>query len=309
MTNNIDIHSLKVLVVDDHMMMRSLIAQALRGIGIDRIENAQTGDEAIKRINLSLNSKNPYHIIFLDWHMPGMNGIDVLRICRDDKRMDKTAIVMLTAEQEQKSILSAIEIGATSYLIKPVSRDTIEKNITKIFSWIEKNNPEAQSSEKFNSTLAPEALSRELKPVISKGMKNIFSEMFYTEIIPDNQISEADQKKMVCIGIMHQNNITIALRFFFDEDLLRPLLRQLYSPEHLKKRSVYEDAACEIVNILCAQVKSFLNEHGYSLEFDLPRMGTDDQQCKTPDSIMNVRFSINEEQCFLVDLLTTTPDT
>lgn len=304
MTADLDIKKLKILVVDDHMMMRNLIVQALRAIGVENIDYAQTGDAAVKNIMGAANNFDPYHIVFLDWHMPGMYGIDVLKACRQEKRLDKTAFIMLTAEQEEKNIISAIEAGATSYLIKPVSRDSIEKNLTKVFAWIEKMNPDAPKKDKTApvTTLAPETMVRELRPVISRGIKNIFSEMFATEIVPENQLSAADHKKLVCIGVLHQKDVSIALRFFFDEELLRPLLGNIYSPEFLNDPAIYEDAACEIVNILCAQVKAFLNNHGYSLVLDQPRMGIDNQQDKNVSSIMNVRFSINEDQCFLVDL-------
>jgi hypothetical protein len=85
--------------------------------------------------------------------------------------------------------------------------------------------------------------------------------------------------------------------------LLKPLLMQLYSPQFLADQSVYADAACEIVNILASQVKAFLNGHGYKLVLDLPAV------CEKPDMfqqepVINVRFSLNSDQCFLVDVTT-----
>lgn len=311
--------NLRVLIVDDHMMMRNLIAQNLRAVGIEYIETAANGEDALEKIKQGWATGLPYHIVFLDWHMPGMQGIEVLQTCRSDKKFQKHAIVMLTAEQEEKNIIKAIESGATSYLVKPVAQDTLVKKLTTIVQWLEKNNvdlrsaPGAAPKPTDKITELPvdknykllDTLSEDLRPVVTKGMKNIFSELFQLEIVPDSYIKKEDQQKMVCIGRLHQQGLTIALRFFFDHDLLKPILRQLYSPQYLENHDVYEDAACEIVNIICAQIKAFLNQHDYNVTLELPEIGPQDSKCSSADSIMNIYFSVNQDQYFLVDVAAT----
>lgn len=318
-----DIYSkIRVLVVDDHMLMRNMITQNLRSIGVQHVESASGGEDALKEARMAMDVGRPYHIIFLDWHMPGMEGLSVLQSCRKDKRFEKTAVIMLTAEQEQRNILEAIESGATSYIVKPVSREVLEQNVQKVLKWLAKKDPnfakdlqpasgkqEAGTTKTGGTSSVPAKLRDELKPVVAKGMENIFSEIFKVRIVSDDALISGNDKDMVCIGRLHQKDFLIVLRFFFDQGLLKPLLRQLYSPQFLDDKKIYEDAACEIVNILCAQIKAFLNNHGYTLQLDLPVMGV---QASSPsqeaDSIMNIHFQLNEGEDFLVDISSDSQD-
>jgi len=299
---------LRVLVVDDHMLMRNMISQNLRSIGVSNVESASGGEDAWTEIKGAQEVGRPYHIVFLDWHMPGMEGVKVLQNCRQEKRFDKMALIMLTAEQEQKNILEAIEKGATSYIVKPVSREVLEQNLQKIIKWLMKKDPDFSTEQQEKpkketaSETIPAKLRDDLRPVVAKGIENIFSEIFKVKIVSDDVIAGND-KDMVCIGRLHQNDFLIVLRFFFDQNLLRPLLMQLYSPRFLEDKAIYEDAACEIVNILCAQIKAFLNTHGYALKLDLPVMGfKNDGDYSEAASIMNIHFALNKEQDFLIDV-------
>lgn len=137
---------LRILIVDDHMIMRNMIQKNLRSLNAQSIEMAVNGEEALQKIQSAANESTPYHIIFLDWHMPGVEGIKVLEECQSDDLLKDTAIIMLTAEQEQKSILQALESGAVSYLVKPVSEETFVETFKKVIEWLDKNNPHLISS-------------------------------------------------------------------------------------------------------------------------------------------------------------------
>ena len=83
---------LSVLVVDDHMMMRTMISQHLRDLGFNSIETANTGVEALEKMEAAWSAKKPFNIVLLDWHMPDIEGIEVLEECREDKKYDSTAM-------------------------------------------------------------------------------------------------------------------------------------------------------------------------------------------------------------------------
>ena len=137
-----------------------------------------------------------------------------------------------------------------------------------------------------------DTIKEELQPVIAKGLENIFSELFHVEILPDELQKPQGKKDMVCVGRLKQNDMSIVLRFFFNQSLLKPLLRQLYSTEFLENDEIYGDAACEIVNILCAQVKAFLNKKGYSLELGIPKAAQNDAVEDNEESSLNISFSL-----------------
>lgn len=131
--------NLRVLIVDDNLMMRSMINQGLQSSGIGHTDMATNGEEAFTKIEKAHVKSEPYHVVFLDWHMPIMEGYDVLKKCRADERFKKTAFVMLTAEQEEENVIKAIEAGATSYLVKPIALNALRKNLDKVIKWLEKN--------------------------------------------------------------------------------------------------------------------------------------------------------------------------
>lgn len=301
--------NLKILVVDDHMMMRTMIKQHLQSLGFGDVETVNDGQEALDSLNHAHSINSPYNVVFLDWHMPNVEGYDVLKACRGKDEFNKTAFVMLTAEQEEKNVLKAIQAGSTSYLVKPVSKDAIEKNLLKIFEWLEKqgfefveqNKQTLQNNNAENSGI-PDEIRKKLGPVISKGVRNIFSELFQATILEQNEVQEYYQDQMVCIGRLEQNNITIDIRFFFDRELLHPLLLNIYSEDFLEENNVYEDAASEIVNILCGQIKAFMNSNGFELQMLPPRMGGADEAGKDSDAFLNVGFSLNQSDSFMVDL-------
>lgn len=305
-----EVHSiLRVLVVDDHMMMRTMVSQHLEKLGFTDIETANNGQEAIKKIQLAAERGNPYHILMLDWHMPVMEGIDLLKTCRQNKRYNSMAIIMLTAEKEERNVLQALKAGATSYLVKPVAFDALKKNIDKTLTWLEQQGvnfgaQEASKKHTGQTTIdLSEAMRERLEPVISVGLRNIFSELFHVEIVASDFDDTQGAKDMVCVGNLYQDNMTLALRFFFNQKLLEPLLRQIYSSEFLEKDETFADAACEIVNILCAQVKAFLNKNGYDLEIGLPETAKNNSgQGKNADSYLNISFSLSEDDNFYVDL-------
>jgi hypothetical protein len=172
----------------------------------------------------------------------------------------------------------------------------MEKNLRHVMRWLERRTSPGKKA------ALPEQLCQELKPVMASGMEHIFSEMFNVRILTSGEIGKDGQAyTMSAIGHLYRDDIDLTLRFLFDEDLLRPLLSQFYSPEFLEKREVYEDAACEIVNILCNQVKAYLGRQGYHLVLNLPRMERPGS-AQAIDPIMNIHFSLNSDRHFLVGL-------
>ena len=290
---------LRTLVVDDHMLIRTTIGQMLRSFGVTEIETATNGREAWDLIVRRQEEGACFDIVFLDWNMPELDGFALLQLARGDSRLKDMAIVMLTAEQDEKRIIQTLEEGVTSYIVKPVSRETMEKNLRHITRWLEK-------SRSVGGKKLSDELCEELRPVMAAGLEKIFSEIFNVSILSLGELKSSPASyTFACIGRLRGNDIAITLRFLFDEDLLRPLLAQFYAPDFLKTREVYEDAAAEIVNILCNQVRSFLTSRGYQLELELPQAVRPDIEFGV-DSLLNVHFSLNSDRHFMVDVSETT---
>ena len=71
-------------------------------------------------------------LIILDSKLPKLNGSEVLRAIREDKRTKMIPVIMLTSSKEKRDILEAYELGANSYIVKPLSFDSYVKTVASI---------------------------------------------------------------------------------------------------------------------------------------------------------------------------------
>lgn len=129
---------LRVLIADDHFLIRQFVRNALDESKITNVQTAADGNEAIDLVQKAHDSNLPYDIVFLDWNMPTISGLEVLSYFRAKPEYAGTAFVMLTAESEQQNIMKAIKAGATSYIIKPVSPTDLGKKLFEIHEWIKR---------------------------------------------------------------------------------------------------------------------------------------------------------------------------
>ncbi|MGZ3693082.1 MAG: response regulator [Bdellovibrionota bacterium] len=125
--------STKILVVDDFEMMRFLIKTGLSQLGYTNIEEADDGDTAVLKL-FSCAGTDPYSIVFCDWNMPKVSGLQVLESCRKDSDYKLTPFVMVTAEAEQQNVIKAVKAGANDYIIKPITPDNLRVRLETIMS-------------------------------------------------------------------------------------------------------------------------------------------------------------------------------
>ena len=125
------ISKLNVLIVDDDLIMRNLIASVLSEIGIINCSFATNGLVALKRLK-QLNSS--FDLIICDWMMPEMDGLEFLKQLRANNY--QTCFVMLTAKKEKTDILDAKDEGVDAYIAKPFTplqlHDKIKALVRKI---------------------------------------------------------------------------------------------------------------------------------------------------------------------------------
>ncbi len=117
-----------VLVVDDSRIMRNIVKNSFTAmkIGANFFE-AANGEDAIAQLE-----EHEIDIIFLDWNMPKMSGIDFLKEVRKKEKYAKLPIVMVTSEAARYNVIDALTEGATAYLVKPVSQEKFEKTILSL---------------------------------------------------------------------------------------------------------------------------------------------------------------------------------
>jgi two-component system chemotaxis response regulator CheY len=124
--------NLKILLVDDFEMVRMMLRNTLIDLGFSDIHEAEDGRAALTMIKTAEINGTPFKMVFCDWSMPEMTGIEVLEYMRSQPKFKTVPFVMVTAEAEQDCVVRAIRAGANEYLIKPISAESLQKKITKI---------------------------------------------------------------------------------------------------------------------------------------------------------------------------------
>lgn len=122
----------RILIVDDFVMIRSLLKTSLSNLGFKNIDEARDGVEAYNKIATAFVNQNPYEIVFLDWNMPNMTGLEVIQKCRAQVELNELHFIMISAEQEEKKMKQALDAGANDFIVKPFSPLVLVKKIETI---------------------------------------------------------------------------------------------------------------------------------------------------------------------------------
>jgi two-component system chemotaxis response regulator CheY len=119
---------IKILLVDDQPLIRKIVRDILAQLGYMNVEDAENGQDALEKLKAK-----KFDLIFLDWNMPVMQGIDVLRELRKMPAYKDTPVIMLTAEAEKERVIIAIQEGVTNYIVKPFKPSTLKEKLAE--SW------------------------------------------------------------------------------------------------------------------------------------------------------------------------------
>jgi two-component system, chemotaxis family, chemotaxis protein CheY len=107
--------ALRILVVEDETLMRQLVCEMLRSMGIDVIEHAPSGEVALAKISPT----RPFDLVVFDWNMPKMSGLELLKRARGSS--PDTMFLMTTGRTDLRSVQEARAAGVAGYLVKPFS--------------------------------------------------------------------------------------------------------------------------------------------------------------------------------------------
>lgn len=124
---------MKILIVEDEKKLRELMEMYLSGYG--SCDFAANGQEAVAAIENSVYSEQPYDLICMDIMMPEMDGIEALKKIRRmefqlvEQGKPVTKIIMVTAKDMAKDMMSAFQAGCEAYLTKPFTREELIEQI------------------------------------------------------------------------------------------------------------------------------------------------------------------------------------
>jgi two-component system chemotaxis response regulator CheY len=119
--------STPILVVDDYATMVRIVRNLLKQIGFENVDDASNGEQALEKIK-----SKTYGLIFSDWNMEPMSGIDLLHKVRADPATAHIPFIMVTSESKTDNVMAARRAGVSSYLVKPFNAAQLKAKIDQV---------------------------------------------------------------------------------------------------------------------------------------------------------------------------------
>ena len=124
---------LRVLVVDDNAAAREILQEPLSTLA-SRVDAVGSGKEAIAAVQ-ERDATDPYDIVFMDWRMPGMDGLQASRHIKSDETLrHRPAIVLVTAFGREEVREEAERLQLDGFLLKPVTKSMIVDTLVNVFA-------------------------------------------------------------------------------------------------------------------------------------------------------------------------------
>ncbi len=129
----VSVRGMHALVVDDNPVAIEILSEQLTSLGM-RVESAPSGSAAVAALE-RCDDGDPCRIVFMDWRMPGMDGVAATRaILRETRLKHPPVIVMVTVFGSDEVRQAAEKAGARTFLAKPVSQSQLVDVMTEIFA-------------------------------------------------------------------------------------------------------------------------------------------------------------------------------
>jgi two-component system chemotaxis response regulator CheY len=117
---------MRALIVDDSRFVRGYLRGLLEEKGIE-CEEAGDGQAAMEQLHGGV----PFDLALVDWNMPVMNGLEMLKQLRADG-FSEIKVMMVTTEAENDFILRALDAGADEYLMKPFDDEALTEKLAML---------------------------------------------------------------------------------------------------------------------------------------------------------------------------------
>ncbi|VVB70511.1 putative methanogenesis regulatory protein FilR2 [uncultured archaeon] len=125
---------IKIMLVEDNLEDAAFTQRVLKFNKLSRdLVLATSGREAMDALQERAKSGTPPELILLDINLPDISGIDLLTLIKKEKAFSSIPVVILTGSNEDQDIQKSYDLGASSYLVKPISNDALMQVIEKLF--------------------------------------------------------------------------------------------------------------------------------------------------------------------------------
>lgn len=124
---------IRIVLVEDNIEDAAVTKRVLKHNKLNEdLVVATNGQEAMQALQAQVKGDLP-QLILLDINLPDISGIDLLTRIKSDKDLSNIPVVILTGSNEDQDIQKSYDLGASSYLVKPISNDALMLVIEKLF--------------------------------------------------------------------------------------------------------------------------------------------------------------------------------
>jgi DNA-binding response OmpR family regulator len=116
-----------ILIVEDDRNIAYLAQYHVRKLGHEEVTVVNNGGQAI-----ALLGEQKFDLVLLDWMLPDISGIEIVRNLRSHSEHGKTPVIMMTARNRPEDVLAAVEAGANDYIVKPFERAVLQSKVVKL---------------------------------------------------------------------------------------------------------------------------------------------------------------------------------
>lgn len=120
---------MKVLIVDDYPVARAVLRKILERLGATEIVEAADGRSALEKLREAAFS---FDLLLLDWSLPHISGIDIARELARHPVGRHLPFIMVTGQNDPARVAEAFYAGATNYIVKPFTPETIRRKIAEV---------------------------------------------------------------------------------------------------------------------------------------------------------------------------------
>ena len=118
---------MKILVIEDSNTLRYIIVKLLKELHYKEITAVESAEVAMPLLGIET-----YDLLLLDWKLPQISGIDLLKMIRANPKTASMKVIMVTTVHERKHILQAVKVGIQGYIIKPIDAKVLGKKLEEI---------------------------------------------------------------------------------------------------------------------------------------------------------------------------------
>ncbi len=126
--------NIPILLVDDDAMVRDVVQEYLKEIGLVNVLVAGDSQKALKVIQ---DKKIEIALVLSDWEMPKVTGLTLLKAVRKDPRRSQLPFIMITSQRsmERFKITQAAQWRVDAYLVKPFGMELLREKIWSVMGW------------------------------------------------------------------------------------------------------------------------------------------------------------------------------